>query len=491
MRRPVDSLMRRRGLVLVFCAMLVMSVFPAATFAHPPAGGDLSVPPTGDPERNPYLQPGRDPLDEGDDEDEELLKANDAVITRRTAGDVHLSVGQAGEARSAAHDASKHLTPVAPISPTTFNSPWTEISPNPIVQVTRGSSSFYAVAGRVSALAIRPSNGLKILGAAQGGIWTYDEATGVWVPRTDDQSTLSIGSIAIAPSNDNIVYAGTGEGNLSGDSYFGNGFLKSTDGGIHWAPIGGKTFHGVSIAKVVVDVNDANHVYAAVIRGRAGSRRTTPIDVSKYGLWESKNGGKTWKNIKKVTDELHGATDLVQDPGNPNTLYASFWADGIYRSTDGGKHWNRFMTGVPADATFGTGGGTRFALGISHPAGHDAVLYAGFEWTINGVNQPVADLEVRQRRGLEPAAGRHAGRRRQHLRLLRHAVLLRQRDRGRPERREHGLRARPVQLQHRVRRHLPLDRRRPDLEEPRLGPASRLPLDRHRPGRHLAGDDRQ
>ena len=202
MRRPVDSLMRRRGLVLVFCAMLVMSVFPAATFAHPPAGGDLSVPPTGDPERNPYLQPGRDPLDEGDDEDEELLKANDAVITRRTAGDVHLSVGQAGEARSAAHDASKHLTPVAPISPTTFNSPWTEISPNPIVQVTRGSSSFYAVAGRVSALAIRPSNGLKILGAAQGGIWTYDEATGVWVPRTDDQSTLSIGSIAIAPSND-------------------------------------------------------------------------------------------------------------------------------------------------------------------------------------------------------------------------------------------------------------------------------------------------
>ena len=54
MRRPVDSLMRRRGLVLVFCAMLVMSVFPAATFAHPPAGGDLSVPPTGDPERNPY-----------------------------------------------------------------------------------------------------------------------------------------------------------------------------------------------------------------------------------------------------------------------------------------------------------------------------------------------------------------------------------------------------------------------------------------------------
>ncbi len=388
MRRPVHSLMHRRGLVLVFCAALVLSVFPAAAVAHPPAGGDLSVPPTGDPEVHPYLQPGRDPLDEGDDEDEELLKADDAVITRRTAGDVHLSVDQAANDRANAHDAGKHLVKDPPISPPTFTGPWTEISPNPIVQITRGSGSAYAVAGRVSALAIRPSNGLKILGAAQGGIWTYDEATGTWIPRTDDQSTLSIGSIAIAPSDDAIVYAGTGEGNLSGDSYFGNGFLKSTDGGIHWAPIGGKTFHGVSIAKVVVDVNDADHVYAAVIRGRAGSRRQTPTDVSKYGLWESTNGGKTWKNIRKVKDELHGATDLVQDPGSPNILYAAFWADGIYRSTDYGKHWTKFMTGIPANATFGTGGGTRFALGISHPAGHDAVLYSGFEWTIDGVDQP-------------------------------------------------------------------------------------------------------
>ena len=141
MRRPVQSLMHRRGLVLVFCAALVMSVFPAAAVAHPPAGGDLSVPPTGDPEVRPYLQPGRDPLDEGDDEDEELLKADDAVITRRTAGDVHLSIDQAATIGAAAHDAGKHLVKSAPISPPTFTGPWTEISPNPIVQVTRGGSS--------------------------------------------------------------------------------------------------------------------------------------------------------------------------------------------------------------------------------------------------------------------------------------------------------------------------------------------------------------
>ena len=240
----------------------------------------------------------------------------------------------------------------------------------------------------MSALAIRPSNGQKILGAAQGGIWTYDEVSGTWTARTDDQATLSIGAIAIAPSNDAIVYAGTGEGNLSGDSYFGHGFLKSTDGGIHWAPIGGNTFHGVSISKVVVDVNNPNRLWASVIRGRAGSRRQTPPVTSRYGIWESKDGGTTWKLLRRAVDELHGATDLVQDPGSPNILYATFWGDAIYRSTDYGKHWNKFMAGIPTNATFGTGGGTRFAIGISHPAGHDAVLYAGFEWTIGGVDQP-------------------------------------------------------------------------------------------------------
>ena len=388
MLRPVQGFARSRGLTLAFCAALVLSLFPAAASAHPPAGGPLTVPPSGNPEVNPYLQPGRQPLDAGDDPEEELLKQDDAQITRRTAGDVRLTIDQVAGARGAAHEAGKHLKKRPPSGPPTFTSAWTEISPDPIVQITRGSGSFYAVSGRISALAIRPSNGLKILGGAQGGIWTYDEATGTWTARSDNQSTLSIGAIAIAPSNDAIVYAGTGEGNLSGDSYFGNGFLKSTDGGMTWAPIGGTTFHGVSISKVVVDVNDPNHVWASVIRGRAGSRRQTPVNVSKYGIWVSKNGGTSWKLVKKAKDELHGATDLVQDPGSPNILYATFWGDAIYRSTDSGKHWHKFMAGIPANATFGTGGGTRFAIGISHPAGHDAVLYAGFEWTIAGVDQP-------------------------------------------------------------------------------------------------------
>ena len=389
MRRPVHGFARQRGLVLAFSAALMFSLFPAAIFAHAPQGGPATVPPTGDPESLPYLQPGRTPLDAGDDPDEELLKQNDAMVSRRTAGDIKLSVSQAGQARNAAQQAAKKLHPtLANVSPPTYIGPWTEISPNPIVQVTRGTNSFYAVAGRVSALAIRPSNGQKILGGAQGGIWTYDEGTGTWIPRSDQQSTLSIGAITIAPSNDSIVYAGTGEGNLSGDSYFGHGVQKSTDGGIHWAAVGGDTFHGVSISAIAVDALNANHLWASVIRGRAGSRRQTPPETSKYGIWESKDGGNSWTLVKVAKDEAHGATNVVQDPGSPNILYAAFWGDAIYRSADSGKKWAPFMAGITPGATFGTGGGTRFALGISHPFGQNAVLYAGFEWTTGTTNHP-------------------------------------------------------------------------------------------------------
>ena len=396
MRTTGLSPLRRRGFVLLVAGLLALSQFPASLLAATPSNEPATVvsapvlpPPTppGDPTADPTRAPGAEPLDEGDDPEEELQKRDDAYITARTAGDVPLSVQAAGRARALAKKAAKNLGKThPPISPATFNGAWSEISPNPIVQVNRGDDTFYAVSGRVSALAIRPSNGQKILGAAQGGIWTYDEATGVWTARTDDMPTLSIGAIAIAPSNDSIVYAGTGEGNLSGDSYRGDGFLKSTDGGIHWAPVGGDTFDGASIAKIVVDANNPNRLWAAVLRGRAGSRRQTPPTSTTYGIWQSNNGGNTWALRKAATDELHGATDLVQDPTDTNVLYATFWGDGIYESTDAGVSWHRFMAGIPSDSTFGTGGGTRFAIGISHPDGGDRVLYAGFEWT-NGSGQ--------------------------------------------------------------------------------------------------------
>ena len=128
-----------------------------------------------------------------------------------------------------------------PSGATTFGAAWTQIGPNPIVSGLRspGPQRFGAMSGRIGALLIRPSNGQFILGAAQGGIWLYDAGTGTWSAKTNDQTTQAMGALAVAPSNDAIIYAGTGEGALSGDSYFGNGVFKSTDGGNTWAKISG------------------------------------------------------------------------------------------------------------------------------------------------------------------------------------------------------------------------------------------------------------
>src|SRR5207237_867684 len=122
--------------------------------------------------------------------------------------------------------------------------------------------------GRIGALASR-RNGQFILGAAQGGIWLYNPASGTWTPKTDQLASTAIGALAVAPKDDNVVYAGTGEGALSGDSYYGNGILKSTDGGNTWAHVSGDFFAGVSTARLAVDRRE--------LRGRHDEVQPGPI----------------------------------------------------------------------------------------------------------------------------------------------------------------------------------------------------------------------
>jgi uncharacterized repeat protein (TIGR01451 family) len=324
-------------------------------------------------------------LDEG--QEEQLLEQDLAFVTRRTAGDKPLDISEVGKLRHQAVNARNIAAKNAKLlgkeqiasGVQTFNSPWTALGPNPIVQAQRSDGANTAESGRIGALAIEP-NGRFILGAAQGGIWTSDNGGATWTPHTDDQNSLGTGALAIAPSASNIVYAGTGEGALSGDSMFGDGVLKSTDGGSSWNQVSGDYFLGVSISRLVVDPRDPNHLYAAVLRGRGGARRTTPAEHSRYGVWESKDGGVSWNLLKEAAAESNGATDLEIDPQSPNTLYASFWGDAIYKSTDAGKHWSPIMNGFPAGADFADAQ-TRFSIGLSHPAGTpNAVLYAGFDY---------------------------------------------------------------------------------------------------------------
>ncbi len=164
---------RRRWLVAFSTVAIVLSLFPGATQrggarwdSGVPSGRRRSGGHPGPRPRRAARRPeggrGRVPPQAGGRDD-------DPPARRRP----NLSIDQAAGHRNAAADAAKALKKTKPpISPVTFNGPWTEISPNPIVQVNRGSNTFYAVSGRVSALAIRPSNGQKILGGAQGGIWT-------------------------------------------------------------------------------------------------------------------------------------------------------------------------------------------------------------------------------------------------------------------------------------------------------------------------------
>jgi len=266
---------------------------------------------------SPVHRPGTKPLvssefakepladDQGDGEAENegnlILQRDQFFSARRTAGKTPLDMSQAGALRARAAINSKalgHNKAAASLStPTTFAGSWSLIGPTGLIQPTRDSGNLIRVSGRIGALAIR-HDGTRILGAAGGGIWVWNGTS--WVPKTDTMPSLHIGALAVAPSNDNVVYAGTGEGALSGDSYFGNGVLKSTDGGNTWSHVSGDYFYGVSISRIVVDPSNASHLYLATLRGRGGNHRTSPVQHSRFGVWESTDGGVTWSLLKQA-----------------------------------------------------------------------------------------------------------------------------------------------------------------------------------------------
>ena len=171
---------------------------------------------------------------------------------------------------------------------------------------------------------------------------------------------------------------------------FGNGVLKSTDGGTTWTHVSGDYFVGVSISRIVVDPTNANHLYAAVLRGRGGARRVTPPLHSRFGIWESTDGGVSWTLLREAPD-ANGATDLEMDPLNPHILYASFWGDAIYKSTDAGHTWAKIMNGLPAGDFAGRRRRGSRSRSRTRPV-RPAVLYAGFDWNNADGHHHVAEV---------------------------------------------------------------------------------------------------
>ncbi len=362
-----------RALVLVMALVVVpmSTTLGVDPVTQPPPGGDPDA---------PVARAFANRLELDEEQEERLEELDFAMLSRRLAGDRPLTIDQIGAMRSAAAKQAKIIRQqgIPASGPSTFQGTWTAPGPQPIGEIPRSETYIETMNGRIGALAIRPSTGTFILGAAQGGIWTSTDAGATWTAKTDNMPSLAIGALAIAPSNDAIIYAGTGEGALSGDSYFGNGVLKSTDGGATWSHVSGDYFVSVSMSRLVVDPTNANHLYAAVLRGRGGARRTSPAMHSKFGIWESRDGAATWTLIKAAPKDTNGATDLEMDPQNPATMYASFWGDAVYKSTDGGARWAQAMNGLPSH--FNADNLTRFSIGLSHPAGQGAVLYVGTDY---------------------------------------------------------------------------------------------------------------
>ncbi len=224
-------------------------------------------------------------------------------------------------------------------------------------------------AGRLSTIAIDPRDPDVIyIGAAQGGVWKTVDGGQSWQPLTDDQCSLAMGSLLLDPVNPDIVYAGTGELHFSGDSYYGCGILRSTDGGQTWERLGASVFDtntgGARISKILLDP------------GTAGSTTTVRLfAATSFGFFRSVDGGTTW------TATLQGAvTDLIMDPGNANLLYAAVGfpqtqvENGIYRSTDGGVTWTRLGGGLPTQDV----GRIALALAPSNPQILFAAVQDGF-----------------------------------------------------------------------------------------------------------------
>jgi photosystem II stability/assembly factor-like uncharacterized protein len=190
------------------------------------------------------------------------------------------------------------------------------------------------------------------IGVNNGGVWKTTDYGRTWFPIFDDQPTGSVGDVAVAPSNPNVLYVGSGEGLQRPDLSTGDGIYKSTDAGKTWINLGLKDAQ--QIGGLAIDPINENKVFVAALGHPYGPNK-------ERGVYRTTDGGKTWQQVLYI-DENTGAIQVTIDSKNPNIVFADMWAgrqgpwengawngkeSGLFKSTDGGTTWKKITKGLP------------------------------------------------------------------------------------------------------------------------------------------------
>jgi photosystem II stability/assembly factor-like uncharacterized protein len=242
---------------------------------------------------------------------------------------------------------------VAFFSLVTFSAAFAQDIPNDLFQSFKWRGIGPYRAGRTRGVSGVPSQpNVFYIGVCNGGVWKTDDYGRTWTPIFDKEPTGSIGAVAVAPSDPNIVYVASGEGLHRPDLSIGDGMYKSTDAGKTWTHLGLRD--GQQMRQIAIDPRDPNKLLVAVVGHPYGPN-------PERGIFRSADGGQNWEKVL-YKDENTGASDVLFDPSNPEIAYASLWESregpwengtwngtngGIFKSTDGGKSWQQLTKGLP------------------------------------------------------------------------------------------------------------------------------------------------
>ncbi len=226
--------------------------------------------------------------------------------------------------------------------------------------------------GRIESIACPAGNtSVMYVGVGSGSLWKTVNNGTTWKAIFKHQSTCAIGDVAVARSDSNVVWLGTGEVLMARSALAGMGVFKSTDGGATWKNMGLNDTH--HIGRVLIDSTDANVVYVAAIGHRSSANE-------QRGLFKTMDGGQTWQKILYINDHT-AVIDMVIDPADRNVLYATTWQrdvdgqdhygsdSGVYKSTDAGQSWTKLSGGLPQSDSVGR-------VGIDVSASNSQVVYA-------------------------------------------------------------------------------------------------------------------